>query len=62
MDEKTTTKHIVEEQKETVIDENAMEQGFHQLDTIYRSRSVQSPRASNVTVREIKKDKDTLKN
>ncbi len=56
MDQKKTGQQVKENQEETPIDEDAMEQGFHQLETIYRSRSVQSPKASNVTVREIKKD------
>lgn len=56
MDDKKTIQQVPENQNEVPIDGEAMEEGFHQLETIYRSRSVQSPKASNVTVREIKKD------
>lgn len=58
MDEKKTGRQVKdkETQDEPAIDKDAMEQGFHQLETIYRSRSVQSPKATNVTVREIKKE------
>lgn len=58
MDEKKTGQEVKdkETQNKPAIDTDAMEQGFHQLETIYRSRSVQSPKATNVTVREIKKE------
>lgn len=56
MAEQQTDKQVTDNQNEPAIDEDAMEQGFHKLETIYRSRSVQSPKASNVTVREIKND------
>ncbi len=34
----------------------AIERGFEQMELLYRSRCVQAPTGSNVTVREIEKD------
>ena len=37
-------------------DEDKIEQGFGQMEMLYRSRCIQPPMGSNVTVREIEKE------
>jgi hypothetical protein len=37
-------------------DEEKIEQGFSQMEMLYRSRCIQPPMGSNVTVREIEKE------
>jgi len=43
-------------QDSDLIDGDAIDQGFIKMETLYRSRCVQPPNGSNVTIREIKKD------
>jgi hypothetical protein len=37
-------------------EEDKIEQGFSQMEMLYRSRCIQPPQGSNVTVREIEKE------
>lgn len=47
-------------QEPTVLDEGeAIEKGFEQMEMIYRSRCIQPPQGSNVTVRDIEVEKTT---
>lgn len=53
----TAEKEYLEKKQEEQTDEGATIDGaFLQMEMIYRSRCVQPPLGSNVTVREIKKD------
>lgn len=38
-------------------DEEKIEEGFSQMEMLYRSRCIQAPLGSNVVVREIEEDK-----
>ncbi len=47
----------IENGEDIELDEGeAIERGFEQMELLYRSRCVQAPTGSNVTVREIEKD------
>ncbi len=51
------TKENINEHQNNELDEGeAIERGFEQMELIYKSRCVQMPYGSNVTIREIKKD------
>ena len=51
------TKESVNKEQDKEIEEGeAIERGFVQMELIYKSRCVQPPHGSNVTIREIKKD------
>jgi len=53
----TREKDKTEESKQYTEDEDdAIVEGFEQMEMIYKSRCVQMPVGSNVTVREIKKE------
>jgi hypothetical protein len=51
-----TKENIINEQDENLDEDEAIERGFEQMEMIYKSRCVQLPHGSNVTIREIKKD------
>jgi hypothetical protein len=47
----------VNDEKDNKLDEGEeIERGFEQMELLYRSRCVQAPTGSNVTVREIEKE------
>lgn len=51
------TKECVTNEQDKDLDEGeSIERGFVQMELIYKSRCVQPPLGSNVTIREIKKD------
>ncbi len=52
----TARENLKDEQDEKLDEGEAIERGFVQMEMIYKSRCVQLPHGSNVTVREIKKD------
>jgi hypothetical protein len=53
----TREKDKIEESKQDTEHEgSAIVEGFEQMEMIYKSRCVQIPAGSNVTVREIKKE------
>jgi hypothetical protein len=51
-----TTGQAAEEQDKDREQSEAIDQAFRQMETIYKSRCVQPPSGSNVTVREISRD------
>jgi len=50
------TKESVKDKQDKKIEEGeAIERAFMQMELIYKSRCIQPPRGSNVTIREVKK-------
>ena len=45
-----------DEKDKTRNEDEAIDSALLQMETIYKSRCIQPPRGSNVTIREIKKD------
>jgi len=52
-----TKEQAGDEQEKKLEEDEAIDRAFVQMETIYKSRCVQPPRGSNVTVREIEKNK-----
>jgi len=56
VDEQKTEEKVADDQNSDSIAEDAIDQGLIQMETLYRSRCIQPPNGSNITIREIKKD------
>lgn len=52
----TTNENVTNEPDKKKDDDDAIDTALAQMSSIYKSRCIQPPHGSNVTVREIKKD------
>ena len=51
-----TDENITDEQDKEIDETDAIDRTLMQMESIYKSRCIQPPLGSNVTIREIKKD------
>ena len=51
-----TDENVNNEPGKTTDEDDAIDRALAQMSSIYKSRCIQPPRGSNVTIREIKKD------
>ncbi len=51
-----TTEQVNNEQDQKTKEDESIDRALQQMESIYKSRCIQPPNGSNITIREIKKD------